>query len=397
MSEMIEMKTLTINETTFEIVDEKARTDINKLSEEIVELKEFTDNIFNSEWVLNADIRTSTGVFRENTGSEYIAEKEFYKVTPNTDCILKTWKDISHTTSAQLIVFEYSNNDESSFVSTQTIQAETDQQTYIFTPTQQYVRFLLYGANRNNVDFYPKLTLLRLNSIYDEYEPYYKLKNTMYNVLYGKNIVSTGDSVAFGAGYVNGYVGLIAERNGMGFLNYGHSGWTMATGFIGDGICTIIDTMDISADYVLIEGGQNDWYNNVPLGEITNDMTSSVDKNTFYGALEHTFQRAIFKFYKSKIVYVLHHKHKKSYCTQNGIGLTEQEYIDAIIKTCNKYGIKIANVWDESHFNTEYAVYNQYTMLITNNGETYGDGTHPNKEGYLRYYVPIIENAMRSI
>lgn len=336
------------------------------------------------------------GVFKEAGGSEYIAEKEFIKVSPNEEYKLKVWKNIADYTSADLFVVQYSSANELSFTSIITADADLAGTTYVFTPETPYIRFMFYGTDGVNTQFLPKLTLLHKSSEYMEYEPFNRSNETEYNVLYGKNIVSCGDSVAFGAGYEDGYVGLIAERNNMNFINYGHNGWTMATGYAGDGICTVIENMDASADYCLIEGGQNDWFNNVPLGILTEDMTSALEKNTFYGALEYTFQTAIHKFYNAKIVYVLHHKHKKAYCTENGIGLTEQDYIDAIKRTCDKYSIKIADVWSESHFNTEYGVYNQYTMLITHEGETYGDGSHPTREGYLRYYVPIIENAMKS-
>lgn len=358
--------------------------------------KENAKNLFNGNWILNADIKIGTGIFRENAGVEYIAEKEFIKVSPNEEYKLKVWKNIADYTSATLFVAQYSVENEQAFTSITAVDADTLGTTYLFIPTTPYIRFMFCGDNKGNTRFLPKLTLLHKSSDYMEYEPFNKTEEDIYNTLNGKNIVSCGDSVAFGGGYTDGYVGLIAERNNMNFINYGQNGWTMAAGFVGDGICTVIEKMDVTADYCLIEGGQNDWFHNVPLGTLTADMTSSLDKNTFYGALEYAFQKAIHNFYNTKIVYVLHHKHKKAYCTQNGIGLTEQDYVDAIKKTCDKYSIKIADVWSESHFNTEYDVYNQYTMLITQDGETYGDGAHPNREGYLRYYVPIIENAMKS-
>lgn len=374
------------------IVDEIDK-ESDKESEEFVGNK----NQFNGKWVLNAYIETDIwGVFREEGGDEYIAEKEFIKVLPNEEYKLRVWKNIADYTSANLYVVQYSAASEQAFISVIVADADFAGTTYLFTPETPYIRFMFYGTEGVNTSFLPKLTLLHKSSEYIEYEPFNNSNEIEYNVLYGKNVVSCGDSVAYGAGYEDGYVGLIAERNNMDFINYGHNGWTIATGFVGDGICTIIENMDASADYCLIEGGQNDWFNNVPLGTLTDDMTSALEKNTFYGALEYTFQTAIHRFYNAKIVYVLHHKHKKAYCTANGIGLTEQDYIDAIKRTCDKYSIKIADVWSESHFNTEYNVYNQYTMPITHNGETYGDGAHPTREGYLRYYVPIIENAMKS-
>lgn len=64
--------------------------------------------------------------------------------------------------------------------------------------------------------------------------------------------------------------------------------------------------MSNTADYAIFEGGVNDAWSSVPLGSITSDYFSALDKTTFCGALENIFKQAISKWTSSRIGILFH-------------------------------------------------------------------------------------------
>jgi len=220
-----------------------------------------------------------------------------------------------------------------------------------------------------------------------------------HNPLFGKKIVGNGDSIMYGAGEVGGFVKIIAERNGMTYQNVGVSGGTITYGTkYGDNvtprhwICNTITSMDADADFVILEGGINDYFNGIPMGAITADFDDAIDNTTFYGALESIFRQAIPRFTVAKILFVVNHNANVIASTDNGTGSgrTFEVYYQAILAVCKKYGIDVVDLYKNSGMITFYtAVKNTYTNT--------SDGVHPNLAGYKKYYVPPIEYKMREI
>lgn len=214
------------------------------------------------------------------------------------------------------------------------------------------------------------------------------------NKLYNKKILYSGDSICYGVGYKDGYAGIIAQNTNSAFINYGVGDATLASGTtFSDGttryhICEHIQDMDDSADLICFEGGINDCWNAVPLGEI--DITSAerfineLDTTTFAGALESIFRQSIEKWAGTPICFIIVHKVKN--IEVQGF----DNYHDMIIKVCNKYSIPYCDLYLNSGFNCGIST-------LSNNYTSNADAVHPNKEGYDRYYVPQIQTLFESI
>ena len=69
------------------------------------------------------------------------------------------------------------------------------------------------------------------------------------------------------------------------------------------------------------------------------------------------------------------------------LGLTFEDYYNAIITVCNKYSINVIDVYKDSDYNTAYQEYKADTLN--------GDGVHPLQKSFFKYYMPIIEKSMK--
>ncbi|MBR5535945.1 MAG: SGNH/GDSL hydrolase family protein [Clostridia bacterium] len=155
-----------------------------------------------------------------------------------------------------------------------------------------------------------------------------------------------------------------------------------------------VEEVDPAADYIIFEGGVNDYLMNRRLGELTKDMTGVVDTTTVIGAMEHICRRLLEKCQGKKLLYVITHKSKTHAWTKNRLGgsrdyKTWTDYHDAILSVLRKYSIPYVDLFEASAFNTEMSGFLKYTI---NN-----DGVHPNKDGYELFYVPQIVSKMEKI
>ena len=207
------------------------------------------------------------------------------------------------------------------------------------------------------------------------------------NPLEGKIISGSGDSIMYGAGYVGGFIKIIAEQNNMIYENLGKSGSTIASGTIvastGENrgwICRRISEIRSDADYIILEGGVNDGGVGVPIGEVTNGYTATLDDTTFCGALESMFKQAIDRFPGKKIGFIITHRMSESFVT----------FYPKIIEICEKWGIPYCDLF------TKCPPLNYIPYLKTNYTKN-GDGWHPNELGYKEYYVPKIESWLKTL
>ena len=67
-----------------------------------------------------------------------------------------------------------------------------------------------------------------------------------------------------------------------------------------------------------------------------------------------------------------------------------------MIGICEKYSIPYYDAWSESGLNFWNNVHLDNYFIIRD-GNTTGDGTHPNTEGYKRYYVPQLISLFEKI
>ena len=214
------------------------------------------------------------------------------------------------------------------------------------------------------------------------------------NTLEGKIITGNGDSIMYGAGYVGGFLKIIAERNNMIYENIAISGGTITQGIKDSNtgknrhwISATINNMRKDADYVLLEGGVNDASQStpVPIGEITNGYNSSLNVNTFCGAFESTLKQALERFSGKKIGFVLVHKMCDGFNSSK-----PKNYYHYAIEILEKWGIPYVDLNIKC---PPLNYINSLKTVYTNNG----DGWHPNELGYKKYYCDKIEQFLISL
>lgn len=217
--------------------------------------------------------------------------------------------------------------------------------------------------------------------------------------LYGKKITCTGNSITAATHSVpgHGYVEQIADAHGMTVDNHAiwgaiiPQGHPRASGDVTDIGCIhdTLDDMDIDADIVIMSGSINDceYYSDTNfLGEITGDFSTELDLTTFYGALEDMCKKALQRWAGKPIIYVIEHRMTLDNTTYGQYYLKLHE---AIVKVMNKWGISIVDLFNDCpslNYNEGYKT--KYTT---------GDGTHPNYEGYERFYVPRVYAEIKKL
>lgn len=209
------------------------------------------------------------------------------------------------------------------------------------------------------------------------------------NVLSGKILAVTGDSICYGTGYAGGYAGIIGTENNMTVQNVAVGGATVADIGVDFTIRGSIADMRSDADYVIIEGGVNDsWYNNtgVTLGQITSGYTDTLNTSTFAGAMESMFKAALARFPEAKIGYIFIHK-----CSDNFDSRTTGSYYNIAKAACEKWGIPYCDL------NTQAPPLGHITALAQAYTVNGGDGIHPNEDGYRLFYVPKITAWMKTL
>ena len=134
------------------------------------------------------------------------------------------------------------------------------------------------------------------------------------NVLYGKTLVTVGDSITYGAdigsegvdpvtGALMTYGWQIANRNGMTFYNKGVSGSTVAAGTERNGFAEAngrYTQLPDSIDYLTIWFGWNDYACLLDETETLGDI-DSVDTNSYYGAYNTVLPYLINKYPNARI------------------------------------------------------------------------------------------------
>ena len=231
--------------------------------------------------------------------------------------------------------------------------------------------------------------------------------NSMDNKLYKKTIIWNGDSICAGkikaTIYATGnWATRIAANNDMTYRNYAVGGGTVAenTRRTASGaeryyVSPTLERMQEEypdADYVIFEGGTNDadLLGNVKRDEKTGlgiidpqDFSGDYDRETFCGALESVFYRAV-KYWKGKkIGYIVAPK-----MGMKGEALFENRrfYFDKAIEICEKWNIPYIDLWNDSELDPSVSwMYNETKTpeenLLDNTGYYY-DGQHLTSKGY---------------
>lgn len=221
--------------------------------------------------------------------------------------------------------------------------------------------------------------------------------DTALSRLSGKRIAYNGDSITesrlntSAVSYNGGaYPKIIADLTNSSYANFSVGGGTLAEiSTSGHQVVNDIVNMNGNYDAIVLSGGINDYWKNVPLGSYTEgDYTSDVDITTICGALESIFRQAINKWCGKPIMFVITHKIGGTAFTQNRAGYTFDDVHEKIVGICHKYSIPYYDAYQDSGLNSYIDIMNTTYMTAGASGRP--DHTHPNEEAYKRYYVPQV-------
>lgn len=233
------------------------------------------------------------------------------------------------------------------------------------------------------------------------YVAYNKVTEDMYYIdpLYGKRIIYDGDSIAesrLNTAYNGGgYAQLIASATHGTYINYAEGGALLSSSKTEHSVVDNLNNLPADGDLYCFQGGINDYFANVELGHLTASYSEPVDTKTVIGAMEHIFRYCQTNFPGKPVCFVITHKVRTTAIKPNANGDTFQDYHDAMVAVCNKYSIPYYDAFLTSGLNGwESTLSNNF---LTGNESGTGDGTHPNEEGYRRYYVPQMLSLFRTI
>jgi lysophospholipase L1-like esterase len=218
------------------------------------------------------------------------------------------------------------------------------------------------------------------------------------NPLYGKIALFDGDSFcAAGTADGKGWAYLIGEANAMSYTNYGVAGATVAdiTGQEGHSgahcICKSIDTMAAEADYIVLEGGVNDYllfsqYGFPLLGAVSTGYAATLDETTFCGAMESLCKKALTKYVGKKILFIIAHK------TTGSVNATAQDWFNKQREILEKWNIPYVDLYKTAGICVQLSAQN--SLFHDEGGGTYWG--HLTASGYIAV-TPKIESKMKSI
>ena len=223
----------------------------------------------------------------------------------------------------------------------------------------------------------------------------------MDHLLYEKTIIFDGDSIcqagSEGPAPNRGWAYRIGDRNHMNWHNFGIGGGTLTaelyslvTGNPRHWISRSIDTIHEQfpcLDYLILEGGTNDadLLSGTPekFGVIDpDDYSGSYDDQTFCGACESLFFKALSYYPTAKIGFLI--APKMAACDPDTYK-NRRYYFTKIMEICKKWGIPYLDLWDGCPLNPRLKVYYDETLSTEENaqaGKAYVDGQHLSKIGY---------------
>ena len=217
------------------------------------------------------------------------------------------------------------------------------------------------------------------------------------SMLEGKTIAFAGDSIGYGTNWLGGYAKIIGEDEGMIVTNTAKGGASVARGvkWSADSegyrpcIIDMVESMESEFDYIIVEGGINDFWNHTPMGELTDGFDGGYDAETFAGAMETVFYDIKTLHPESKAGFVIVHDP----FTYNAEADFEK-YYEAIKASCEKWDVPYLDLYAANNQETGVNVRDaeQKKLYFGSDSAPEGDGTHPNEQGYRTIYAePMIE------
>ena len=225
------------------------------------------------------------------------------------------------------------------------------------------------------------------------------------SVLKGKSIACCGDSIMesrLGEASYNGggWSKIIADKNNMSVNNVAKSGSTICNYYDNNVLVenmTIykqLETLNNEYDYIILDGGVNDFSVNKTLGNMLNlyqysNNASSYNKETILGALEYICMKLNTTHHNSKYGWVFNHK---IYVDNevNGNMLSWLDFKNKMKEVFKKWGIPFIDL-------EELVPPLNYISNLKAEYTCNSDGWHPNEEGYRKFYCDKIEAWLESL
>ena len=221
------------------------------------------------------------------------------------------------------------------------------------------------------------------------------------DLLYGKTMYCDGDSVVkgtgtniFGSGFYS-YCNYITETYNMKSVNKSVAGTTIAkqknkTSPDNKSILERVREMKGSYDIVLLEGGFNDLFQKIEIGEVTdiNDKSGNYNEYTTAGALESICYFLNQNYADSVKLFVL--------CHTRNANTDQYKYWNIITEVLDKWNIDYVDISSETDFcdiNDEIST--QYFMY--NKDKKKGDGIHPLEYAAKKIYGPVIADKLNEL
>ncbi|MGN1432652.1 MAG: leucine-rich repeat protein [Ruminococcus sp.] len=219
--------------------------------------------------------------------------------------------------------------------------------------------------------------------------------------LYGKTMYCDGDSVAKGTGTnilgsdFYSYCNYITDTYNMTSVNKSVAGTTIAkqknkTSPDNKSILERVREMKGNYDIVLLEGGFNDLFQKIEIGEVTdiNDKSGNYNEYTTAGALESICYFLNENYADSVKLFVL--------CHTRNANPDQYKYWNIITEVLNKWNIDYVDISSETDFcdiNDEIST--QYFMY--NKDKKKGDGIHPLEYAARKIYGPVIADKLNKL
>jgi hypothetical protein len=110
--------------------------------------------------------------------------------------------------------------------------------------------------------------------------------------------------------------------------------------------------------------------------------------------MEKIFRHCLSVLIGRPVCFVISHKCNNTQ-SANSTGKTFKDYRNAMIQVCEKYSIPYYDAFTKSGLNGWNEAQSNAYLTAGVNGT--GDGTHPNEQGYKRYYVPQLISLFESM
>lgn len=208
--------------------------------------------------------------------------------------------------------------------------------------------------------------------------------------LFGKKMVSCGDSIAYGHSG-DPYVYTIAENQNMSYDKVAVGEARLSTTSPTRSITLQVTELTDDYDFILVEGGINDALNGSSLGELTSGFSAELDATTVIGAVETICKFLVEHYASAKKLFILCHRTTNSNYQPHAAQAT---YFDAIISALKKWNIPYIDL--REYPLCGYNAYYAQTYFSQSDFSQHG-GLHPNTAGYALGYIDQITAKMESI